>query len=111
MSGHLRDPSRPPNRHRLPCAAPAPGRQPHHRLLVSGVSDVVAEDHLTVADRAERGSYVGCIAGADPPLVAETTRQRAGTPALSASFSQAADLMTQAATHLIDDDLADGKLA
>jgi ubiquinone/menaquinone biosynthesis C-methylase UbiE len=29
-----------------------------------GVSDIVAEDHLTAADRAERGSYVGCIAGA-----------------------------------------------
>ncbi len=29
-----------------------------------GVSDVVAEDQLSVADRAERGSYVGCIAGA-----------------------------------------------
>jgi SAM-dependent methyltransferase len=29
-----------------------------------GVSDVVAEDHLTPADRAARGSYVGCIAGA-----------------------------------------------
>jgi arsenite methyltransferase len=29
-----------------------------------GVSDVVAEDHLNAADRAERGSYVGCIAGA-----------------------------------------------
>ena len=29
-----------------------------------GVSDVVAEDQLTHADRAERGSYVGCIAGA-----------------------------------------------
>lgn len=29
-----------------------------------GVSDVVAEDHLTPADRAERGEYVGCIAGA-----------------------------------------------
>ena len=29
-----------------------------------GVSDVVAEDHLTVTERAERGSYVGCIAGA-----------------------------------------------
>ena len=29
-----------------------------------GVSDVVAEDDLTQADRAERGSYVGCIAGA-----------------------------------------------
>jgi SAM-dependent methyltransferase len=29
-----------------------------------GISDVVAEDHLTPGDRAERGSYVGCIAGA-----------------------------------------------
>jgi hypothetical protein len=29
-----------------------------------GISDVVAEDRLTAADRAERGSYVGCIAGA-----------------------------------------------
>jgi arsenite methyltransferase len=29
-----------------------------------GISDVVAEDHLTEAQRAERGSYVGCIAGA-----------------------------------------------
>lgn len=29
-----------------------------------GVSDVVAEDHLTSDQRAERGSYVGCIAGA-----------------------------------------------
>jgi len=29
-----------------------------------GISDVVAEDHLTVADRHERGTTVGCIAGA-----------------------------------------------
>ena len=29
-----------------------------------GISDVVAEDHLSAAERAERGSYVGCIAGA-----------------------------------------------
>ena len=29
-----------------------------------GISDVVAEDDLTPADRAARGSYVGCIAGA-----------------------------------------------
>ena len=29
-----------------------------------GISDVVAEDHLSPADRAERGSHVGCIAGA-----------------------------------------------
>ena len=39
-----------------------------HRVLTPGgrigISDVVAEDHLTPEDRAERGSYVGCIAGA-----------------------------------------------
>jgi arsenite methyltransferase len=29
-----------------------------------GVSDVVAEDDLTPSERAARGSYVGCIAGA-----------------------------------------------
>jgi ubiquinone/menaquinone biosynthesis C-methylase UbiE len=29
-----------------------------------GITDVVAEDHLTPADRAAVGSYVGCIAGA-----------------------------------------------
>ncbi len=38
------------------------------RVLVPGgrigISDVVAEDHLTAVDRAAAGSYVGCIAGA-----------------------------------------------
>src|SRR5512142_1772806 len=29
-----------------------------------GVSDIVAEDHLSHEERGERGSYVGCIAGA-----------------------------------------------
>ena len=29
-----------------------------------GISDVVAEDRLAAEERAERGSYVGCIAGA-----------------------------------------------
>jgi ubiquinone/menaquinone biosynthesis C-methylase UbiE len=29
-----------------------------------GISDVVAEDRLSPAERAERGSHVGCIAGA-----------------------------------------------
>ena len=29
-----------------------------------GISDVVASDDLTPAERAERGSLVGCIAGA-----------------------------------------------
>jgi ubiquinone/menaquinone biosynthesis C-methylase UbiE len=39
-----------------------------YRVLIPGgrigISDVVAEDHLTPVERAERGSYVGCIAGA-----------------------------------------------
>lgn len=39
-----------------------------HRVLRSGgrlgISDVVSADELSPADRAERGSYVGCIAGA-----------------------------------------------
>jgi arsenite methyltransferase len=38
------------------------------RVLVPGgrvgISDVVAEDHMSAADRAAAGSYVGCIAGA-----------------------------------------------
>ena len=29
-----------------------------------GISDVVAEDHLSAQARAKRGSYIGCIAGA-----------------------------------------------
>lgn len=29
-----------------------------------GITDIVAEDHLTAKERADRGSYVGCIAGA-----------------------------------------------
>jgi arsenite methyltransferase len=39
-----------------------------HRVLKPGgrlgVTDIVAEDHLTPADRAERGDHVGCLAGA-----------------------------------------------
>ncbi|MGC5615610.1 arsenite methyltransferase [Georgenia sp. Z1491] len=38
------------------------------RVLTPGgriaISDVVAEDHLSAAERAERGSFAGCIAGA-----------------------------------------------
>jgi arsenite methyltransferase len=39
-----------------------------YRVLVPGgrigISDIVAEDHLPPVARAQRGSYVGCIAGA-----------------------------------------------
>jgi arsenite methyltransferase len=39
-----------------------------HRVLRAGgrigISDIVAEDRLSREERAERGSYVGCIAGA-----------------------------------------------
>ena len=39
-----------------------------HRVLKPGgrigIADIVAEDHLTGADRKERGSWVGCVAGA-----------------------------------------------
>jgi len=39
-----------------------------HRVLVPGgrigVSDVVAEDDVSTEERAERGSHVGCVAGA-----------------------------------------------
>jgi SAM-dependent methyltransferase len=39
-----------------------------YRVLVPGgrigITDVVADDHLTPNQRAERGDYVGCIAGA-----------------------------------------------
>lgn len=44
-----------------------PARRSHRPLRPGGrvgVSDVVTEDHLTDAERAERGSYVGCITGA-----------------------------------------------
>jgi SAM-dependent methyltransferase len=29
-----------------------------------GISDIVADDRLSPAERAERGNYVGCVAGA-----------------------------------------------
>ena len=45
-----------------------------------GISDVVAEDHLTPADRADRGSYVGCIAGALSRPSTSTGSPRPGSP-------------------------------
>lgn len=49
-----------------------------------GISDVVADDALTPAQRAERGDYVGCIAGARgrKASLAPPVPQAAGTRAV-----------------------------
>jgi arsenite methyltransferase len=55
-----------------------------------GISDVVAEDHLSVADRAERGSYVGCIAGALSSSAYLDGLAAVGFADASVTFTQAA---------------------
>jgi arsenite methyltransferase len=52
-----------------------------------GVSDIVADDHLSPADRAERGSYVGCIAGALARGEYETELAQAGFTDVSVTFT------------------------
>ena len=59
-----------------------------------GISDVVAEDHLTPEQRAERGSYVGCIAGALSKGEYEAGLEAAGFEQVSVEFThQVADGM------------------
>ncbi|HYX89090.1 MAG TPA: arsenite methyltransferase [Gaiellaceae bacterium] len=52
-----------------------------------GISDVVAEDRLSPAERAERGSYVGCIAGALSKSEYEQGLLTAGFGDVSVTFS------------------------
>jgi SAM-dependent methyltransferase len=52
-----------------------------------GISDVVAEDRLTPSQRAERGSYVGCIAGALSRSEYLDGLQRAGFADASVAFT------------------------
>jgi arsenite methyltransferase len=52
-----------------------------------GISDVVAEDHLAAADRAARGSYVGCVAGALSISEYETLLRRAGFEQVTVTFT------------------------
>jgi SAM-dependent methyltransferase len=54
-----------------------------------GVSDIVAEDHLTPEQRAERGSYVGCIAGALSQTEYQTQLAEAGFNEVSVTFTHA----------------------
>jgi arsenite methyltransferase len=54
-----------------------------------GISDVVAEDPLSPADRAERGSYCGCIAGALSKSEYEQGLVAAGFEDVSVEFTHA----------------------
>ena len=59
-----------------------------------GISDVVAEDRLAPDERAERGSYVGCIAGALSKGDYEAGLEAAGFEQVSVEFThQVADGM------------------
>jgi SAM-dependent methyltransferase len=52
-----------------------------------GISDVVAEDRLGAGERAERGSYVGCIAGALSRAEYEAGLEAAGFEQISVEFT------------------------
>jgi SAM-dependent methyltransferase len=52
-----------------------------------GISDVVAEDHLSTDERAQRGSYVGCIAGALSKHEYEAGLEAAGFEDVSVEFT------------------------
>jgi arsenite methyltransferase len=59
-----------------------------------GVSDVVADDRLAPEERAERGSYVGCIAGALSRSEYEAGLEAVGFEDISVEFThQVADQM------------------
>ena len=52
-----------------------------------GVTDVVAEDQLSAEDRAERGAWVGCIAGALTKTEYEAELVAAGFADISVTFT------------------------
>jgi arsenite methyltransferase len=62
-----------------------------------GITDIVAEDRLTAEERAERGSYAGCIAGALSMSEFETGLREAGLSDVSITPTHAvADGMVSA---------------
>jgi hypothetical protein len=62
-----------------------------------GISDIVAEDRLSPEERADRGSYVGCIAGALSKGEYEAGLEAAGFVHISVEFThQVADGMHSA---------------
>jgi arsenite methyltransferase len=59
-----------------------------------GISDVVAEDRLSPEERAERGGYIGCVAGALSKGEYEAGLETAGFEQISVEFThQVADGM------------------
>ena len=52
-----------------------------------GITDVVAEDQLSAEDRAERGAWVGCIAGALSRAEYESGLAAAGFAEVSVTFT------------------------
>jgi ubiquinone/menaquinone biosynthesis C-methylase UbiE len=52
-----------------------------------GISDIVAEDHLSPEERASRGSYVGCIAGALSKSEYQAGLEAAGFENISVEFT------------------------
>jgi arsenite methyltransferase len=52
-----------------------------------GITDVVAEDHLSATDRAERGAWVGCIAGALSKAEYQAQLAAAGFADISVAFT------------------------
>jgi arsenite methyltransferase len=70
-----------------------------------GISDVVAEDRLSASERAERGSFVGCIAGALSKSEYEAGLEAAGFEDVSVEFThQVADGMHGAIVKAVKTD-------
>jgi arsenite methyltransferase len=62
-----------------------------------GISDIVAENHLSSEQRAQRGSFVGCIAGALSTQEYEAGLQAAGFEQITVAFThEVADEMHSA---------------
>jgi len=75
-----------------------------------GISDVVAEDHLSAEERAARGSYVGCIAGALSRREYEAGLEAAGFEQISVEFThQVADGMHGAIVKAVKTGQPDAK--
>ena len=75
-----------------------------------GITDIVADDRLSPAERAERGSYVGCIAGALSQGEYEAGLDAAGFEQVSVAFThEVADGMHGAIVEAREDDRAAGE--